>query len=99
LRIEGTFEGDIDIQGLVIIAPTGRVDCEHLRAHAVLIEGTLKGNITAERVEIASSGRVWGDVATGALSTAEGAFLRGTITMQEEDAEEAEGGAETPGDD
>ncbi len=91
LRIEGTFEGDIDVRGLVIVAASGRVECEHLKADSLLVEGSVKGKITADRVEITSSGRIWGDVVTKALSTAEGAFLRGSITMQEEGAREDEG--------
>jgi cytoskeletal protein CcmA (bactofilin family) len=43
----------------------------------------VRGNITAEKVEIRSSGRVWGDVVAAAFSTEEGAFLRGQITMEE----------------
>ncbi|NUM47171.1 MAG: polymer-forming cytoskeletal protein [Anaerolineales bacterium] len=53
--------------------------------------GNLKGNITAEKVEIRSTGRVWGDVATMAFATEEGAFLRGKITMEEKIEWEEEG--------
>jgi cytoskeletal protein CcmA (bactofilin family) len=83
LRIEGTFEGDINLRGLLVVGETGRVTCESLQANAVIVAGALRGNITAERVEIRSTGRVWGDVVTAAFSTEEGAFLRGKITMEE----------------
>jgi cytoskeletal protein CcmA (bactofilin family) len=43
----------------------------------------VRGNIIAEKVEIRSSGRVWGDVVTMAFATEEGAFLRGQITMED----------------
>jgi cytoskeletal protein CcmA (bactofilin family) len=43
----------------------------------------VKGDITAQRVEITRSGRVWGDVVTTSFSTEEGAFLRGQIRMEE----------------
>jgi cytoskeletal protein CcmA (bactofilin family) len=49
----------------------------------VIVAGSVKGNITANKVEIASTGRVWGDVVTTAFSTQEGAFLRGEIRMEE----------------
>jgi len=48
------------------------------------VAGSVKGNITARKVEITRTGRVWGNVVTTSLSTEEGAFLKGEITMEEE---------------
>jgi cytoskeletal protein CcmA (bactofilin family) len=59
------------------------VTCPHLRANVVIVAGAVRGDITAEKVEIRSTGRVWGDVVTAALSTEEGAFLRGQIRMED----------------
>jgi cytoskeletal protein CcmA (bactofilin family) len=84
VRIEGTFEGEIAIQGLVVVGETGKVTCENVRANTVIIAGGLNGGITAEKLEIRKTGRVWGDVVVSAFSTEEGGFLRGQITMQEE---------------
>ncbi len=84
VRIEGAFDGEIALRGLLVIGATGRVTCPHLRANAVVIAGAVRGNITAEKVEIRSTGRVWGDVVTAAFSTQEGAFLRGQIRMEEQ---------------
>lgn len=84
VRIEGAFEGEIALNGLLVIGEKGRVTCEHVRASVVIVAGQLKGNITAQKVDIRSSGRVWGDVTTTAFATEEGAFLRGKITMEEE---------------
>lgn len=84
VRIEGAFDGEIAIRGLVVIGPQGRVSCERLRAVTVIVAGSLKGSITAQRVEITRSGRVWGDVVTTSFSTEEGAFLRGQIQMEDE---------------
>ena len=83
IRIEGTFEGEIRMHGLVVIGETGRVTCQNLRANSVIVAGALRGNITAEKLEIRSTGRVWGDVVTGAFATEEGAFLRGQVRMEE----------------
>ncbi len=84
VRIEGAFEGEIDLRGLLVVGETGRVTCEQLRATVAVIAGTVKGNIIAEKVEIRSTGRVWGDVLTTAFATEEGAFLRGQIRMEED---------------
>lgn len=84
VRIEGAFEGEIALRGLLVIGASGRVTCPHLRANVVVIAGAVRGDITAEKVEIRATGRVWGDVTTAAFSTEEGAFLRGQIRMEEE---------------
>ena len=83
IRIEGTFEGEVAIRGLVVIGETGRLTCKNLRANNVIVAGLVKGNITAEKLEIRSTGRVWGDVVTTAFATEEGAFLRGQVRMED----------------
>jgi len=83
VRIEGAFEGDITLRGLVVVGETGRVTCENLRANSVIVAGTVSGDITAEKLDIRSSGRIWGNVVVVALSTEEGAFLRGQVRMEE----------------
>jgi len=83
VRIEGTFEGEVAVRGLIVVGETGRVTCENMRANTVVVAGAVRGNITAEKLEIRSTGRVWGDVTVVAFSTEEGAFLRGQICMEE----------------
>jgi cytoskeletal protein CcmA (bactofilin family) len=83
IRIEGTFEGQIAIRGLVVIGETGRVTCPTVKANNVIVAGLLKGNVVCEKLEIRSTGRVWGDVVTTAFSTEEGAFLRGQVRMED----------------
>ncbi len=104
IRIDGAFDGEIALRGLVVIGEQGRVTSDHIRAATVIVAGSVKGDITAGRVEITRTGRVWGDVVTTSFSTEEGAFLRGKITMEDqidlglgpaaEDDEETEGEAE-----
>ena len=83
VRVEGAFEGDITLRGMLVVGETGRVTCDHVRANVVIVAGKLNGNITAEKVEIRSTGRIWGDVTTAAFATDEGAFLRGQIQMED----------------
>ncbi|MCL4258032.1 MAG: polymer-forming cytoskeletal protein [Anaerolineales bacterium] len=82
VRVEGAFEGEIELDGLLVIGQTGRVTCEQLRARHVIVAGAMRGDILAEKVEIRATGRVWGDVVTVSMSTEEGAFLRGQIQME-----------------
>ena len=83
VRVEGTFEGQIALKGLLVVGETGKVTCENIRAANVIVAGAVKGNIAAQKVEIRSSGRVWGDIITTAFATEEGAFLRGQIRMED----------------
>ena len=83
VRIEGALDGDITLKGLLVVGETGRITCDQLRANVVIVAGAVRGDIVAEKLEIRSTGRVWGDVVTAAFSTEEGAFLRGQVTMEE----------------
>jgi cytoskeletal protein CcmA (bactofilin family) len=83
VRVEGTFDGQIALKGLLVVGETGKVTCENIRASNVIVAGAVKGNITSQKVEIRSSGRVWGDIVTTAFATEEGAFLRGQIRMED----------------
>ena len=83
VRVEGAFEGQIVLKGLLVVGETGKVTCENVRVASVIVAGAIKGNITAQKVEIRSTGRVWGDIVTTAFATEEGAFLRGQIRMED----------------
>ena len=83
VRIEGAFEGEITLQGILIVAETGRVTSQEIRANQVIVAGAVRADIIAEKLEIRSTGRVWGNVITAAFSTEEGAFLRGQVRMEE----------------
>ena len=84
VRIEGTFEGQIGLKGMLVVGESGRVSCENLRASTVIIAGAMRGNITTQKLEIRSTGRVWGDVVTTSFVTEDGAFLRGQIRMEDD---------------
>lgn len=83
VRIEGTFEGQIALRGMLVIGESGRVTCENIRANTVIVAGAVRGNITAQKLEIRATGRVWGDVVTTSFVTEEGAFLRGQMRMED----------------
>ena len=88
IRIEGLYEGKIDIEGLIIISQTGRVESDLIKADTVIVGGAVRSDIEASRVEIRSTGKVWGDVKTVRFTTEEGAYLRGKIQMEEEPQKE-----------
>lgn len=83
VRIEGTMQGELVIKGLVVIGETGKVFCPEMKAETVVVAGTVQGNITCQKLEIRSTGRVWGDVVAVSFSSEDGAFLRGQMRMEE----------------
>lgn len=83
VRIEGTITGEIAIAGLVVIGETGKVECKRLQADTVIVAGTVQGDITCQKLEIRSTGKVWGDVVTTSFSSEDGAFLRGQMRMED----------------
>ena len=84
IRIEGLYEGKIDLDGMIIVDRKGRVESVLIQADTVIVAGAVRSNIHARKVEIRSTGRVWGDVTAVKFSTEEGAYLRGKIQMEEE---------------
>ena len=37
VRIEGAFDGEISLHGMLVVGTTGRVTCEHVRANTVIV--------------------------------------------------------------
>ena len=95
IRIEGTFDGTISIKGPLVVADGAKITAE-IHASAVTVGGSVKGNITAGKVEIQSTGRVWGDLITTAFATEEGAFLRGQVRMEDQVPDEAPAAVPAP---
>ena len=87
-RIGGKIEGEIVSEGLLIIEEEAAITAK-IRAEEVVIQGQVKGQVEASlRVELASSSRVDGDVATPSLVINEGAVFNGRTTMEQAAAEE-----------
>ena len=80
-RIEGVFEGTIDVTGNVIIGEGAKVIAD-ISAHNISISGGIKGDIKGNKVEILENGRVWGNLTVNSLLLNEGAYLRGKTMMQ-----------------
>lgn len=83
LRIDGIVEGAVEITGNLVITESAKVRAE-IKANNVSIAGAVQGNVTANRVEIADTGRVWGDMNIKSLLINEGAYLRGQTFMAQD---------------
>ncbi len=80
IRVEGLFEGQIQTAGNLIVAESARVVAD-IQAYNVVVSGQIKGNVTANRVEITETGKLFGDLNVNTLLLNEGAFLRGQTNM------------------
>ena len=80
VRLDGTFEGKLEIDGNVLVGETARINAD-ISARNISIAGAVRGNVSGRKVQLLRTGRVWGDIRATALSTEEGAFIDGKITM------------------
>jgi cytoskeletal protein CcmA (bactofilin family) len=85
VRIDGVCErGVIETVGNVIVSPNAMVAAD-IVAHNVSVSGAVTGRIKASnRLEILSTGRVWGDVEVGSFLLDEDGFFRGQLVMKDE---------------
>ncbi|GEM_PF-2413421 len=83
LSIEGKIEGRIDCPtACITICSTGAVLGE-INARVINIEGEMHGDVVAaERVRVARTGTVIGNISAATVALEEGAKLRGMIDME-----------------
>lgn len=79
--VEGTFEGEIDCKGTVIVAEGANLSAT-VRARNAVIAGAANGDISCdERLTIQASGEVRGKAQAATLVVEEGAFFEGEFKM------------------
>ena len=80
VRMDGHFSGALEISGNILVGESADIRAD-INARNVSIAGTVRGNITGNKVQLLRTGRIWGDISASALTTEEGAFIDGKITM------------------
>jgi len=83
VRLEGHFEGDGLIKGALYIVP-GAFWEGSLIAELVIIQGSLEGDISAQRVIMLSGARVTGTVFAPLVQIQSGAAFNGKLRMRSE---------------
>ncbi len=84
LGVFGRVEGDIVLEGTLFVAP-GAVVRGDVRAAQVVVAGLLLGDVSAaERIQIASTGRVRGDLEAPALQLETGGAVSGALRINAE---------------
>ena len=81
IRVRGAVQGEIESKQRVIVEESAQVQAR-ITAEHVTVLGEVNGAIECTgRLEIASSGRVTGEVSAGTLVIQEGAFFEGHLKM------------------
>jgi len=87
LRVDGTVEGELDVQGTLTVGNDGVVKGE-VRVQQGIVGGTVVGTIHASnQLELQNGSRVEGDIYTRSLIIEEGVFFEGNCRMRERSAE------------
>ena len=81
VRIEGTFQGEIALDGALILGNQAQVNGP-IRARLVEVHGEVHGRIDAQEVFVRAGGWVDGDVRAGSLTIDDGATLEGLVETE-----------------
>lgn len=81
IRIDGTFEGTLTVDGDVIIGESGKVSA-NVRARNLVIAGEIHGDVeVGNRLELQSTGKLYGKAQMAVVVLEEGAILEGECRM------------------
>jgi cytoskeletal protein CcmA (bactofilin family) len=82
VRVDGKLSGEIFTDDILIIGEGAEVRAE-INVGAIVIEGSVQGNINAKRsVEIHTPGRVRGNIVTPSLYIEKGVMFDGNCQME-----------------
>ncbi len=81
LKIDGRFEGEIESNGYLYIEEGAEIRAD-IRVGSVVVGGIVHGNIVAkDKLEMLSTGQVYGNVTTSKLRIADGVVFEGKCEM------------------
>lgn len=83
LRIDGRCEGIVEATGNIVIGEMGQIEAE-VHAKNVSVSGSVKGTVYANRVDLLSTGRIYGDVMVDSFFLDEGGYIHGQVNMRQE---------------
>jgi cytoskeletal protein CcmA (bactofilin family) len=87
LKIDGKFEGKIESEGFLYIEEGADVRAD-IKVGSIVVGGTVRGDIYAkDKLEMLSTGQVFGNVQTAKLKIADGVVFEGKCQMIKEPGE------------
>ena len=81
VRIDGTLNGNIKLDGRLVIGPNGKIEGKVICQNAE-ISGEIKGTLeVTDMLSLKHTAKILGDIATGKLTIEPGAVFTGTCNM------------------
>jgi cytoskeletal protein CcmA (bactofilin family) len=81
LKIEGGFKGKILTKGHLIIGENAKIKAS-IKAGSIVIAGEVRGDVEAtDRLELLSTGKLYGNIKTKKLKMADGVVFEGGCEM------------------
>ena len=81
VRVDGRLDGEIFTKDTLVVGKTAEIKAD-IHAGALVVGGTIHGNVTAEKkIELHSGARLQGNISTPSLVIAEGVIFEGSCTM------------------
>jgi cytoskeletal protein CcmA (bactofilin family) len=85
VHLEGTIDGSVSVDGLVVVGQRGSV-VGRIEAAAAVVNGQVDGEVRVSgSLELGQSCRVAADLAAASVAMADGATFDGSITMNGND--------------
>lgn len=81
IQIDGSIIGDVLNAENLIIGENGLIE-GNVQTKEIIIFGIINGNVTADSIEIKSSGKVSGKIRTQKLQVESGAVYNGILAME-----------------
>lgn len=82
IRVDGKVEGEIVSKSDLVIGETGDVKA-NISGRNAMVAGIVHGNVSVgDKLELASSAKLFGDIKTGILIIGEGAIFKGACEMK-----------------
>jgi|Deesub1362B_J571_1020462.scaffolds.fasta_scaffold00008_90 cytoskeletal protein CcmA (bactofilin family) len=85
LRVDGDFDGNINVRGLLIVGKGGKVKVNEAKVKDAVIAGNFEGKLWAEnRVELEKGANFKGEINCKILVIEEGVTFNGSCSMGKE---------------
>jgi cytoskeletal protein CcmA (bactofilin family) len=82
LRVEGYLKGTVEVGGMLVLGPTGKIEGQVL-ARSATIAGQILGNLKGhDKIVLETKSTLVGDLQTRELVINEGAIFQGNCSMQ-----------------
>ena len=82
VRIDGHVNGNVTVDEGLILGEKGLIN-GNVVTKDMVVHGIINGNINVQSLEIKSTGKITGEIKTGALLVETGAVYNGTLSMHQ----------------